>query len=114
MENTDRTDGDLSGSDAKLDVYGDAHSPPIENEEWLAFIYLTMQEVVDGELDSLKDSNLVFKYRRFHCIFVNFIAFFVNFIAFLFQYVGNLLFLCHTYSYFVFTHCIYPIRVMLF
>lgn len=31
----------------------------IENDEWLAFIHRSMQEVLDGELDSLKQQNLV-------------------------------------------------------
>lgn len=34
-------------------------SPPIENEEWLAFLYRSMQEILDGEIDSLKQQNLV-------------------------------------------------------
>lgn len=36
-----------------------SQSPPIENDEWLAFLYRSMQEVLDGELDSLKQHNLV-------------------------------------------------------
>ena len=35
------------------------HHPPIENEEWLAFLHRSMHEVLDGELDSLKQQNLV-------------------------------------------------------
>lgn len=31
----------------------------IENEEWLAYIRKTMQEVMNGEINSLKDPNLV-------------------------------------------------------
>lgn len=32
---------------------------PIENEEWLAFIRSSMQEVLNGQIDSLKQQNLV-------------------------------------------------------
>lgn len=32
---------------------------PIENEEWLAFIRSSMQEVLSGQIDSLKQQNLV-------------------------------------------------------
>lgn len=35
------------------------HSPPIENEEWLAFLHRYMQEILDGEIESLKQQNLV-------------------------------------------------------
>lgn len=34
-------------------------SPPIENEEWLAFLHRYMQEILDGEIESLKQQNLV-------------------------------------------------------
>lgn len=34
-------------------------SPPIENEEWLAFLNRYMQEILDGEIESLKQQNLV-------------------------------------------------------
>lgn len=40
-------------------------SPPIENEEWLAFLYRSMQEILDGGLDSLKQQNLVIKTEHF-------------------------------------------------
>ncbi|XP_058119247.1 serine/threonine-protein kinase fused isoform X1 [Anopheles ziemanni] len=36
-----------------------SQNPPIENEEWLAFLQRSMQEVLDGELDSLKQQNFV-------------------------------------------------------
>lgn len=39
------------------------HNPPIENEEWLAFLYRSMQEVLDGEIGSLKQQNLVSFFR---------------------------------------------------
>lgn len=42
------------------DVY---QNPPIENEEWLAFLQKSMQEVLDGELDSLKEQNMVSFYK---------------------------------------------------
>lgn len=45
-------------SDSKLDTYEDQCSP-IENEEWLAFIHMTMHEVLSGEYDTLKHNNLV-------------------------------------------------------
>lgn len=45
-------------SDSKLDTYED-QSSPIENEEWLAFIHMTMQEVLNDEIDTLKHHNLV-------------------------------------------------------
>ncbi|XP_055710475.1 serine/threonine-protein kinase fused [Phlebotomus papatasi] len=41
------------------DSCDDTQSSPIENEEWLAFIHRSMQEILDGELDSLKQQNLV-------------------------------------------------------
>uniref|UniRef100_W8BYT1 non-specific serine/threonine protein kinase n=1 Tax=Ceratitis capitata TaxID=7213 RepID=W8BYT1_CERCA len=41
------------------DSCDESQSPPIENDEWLAFLNRTMQEVLDGELDSLKQHNLV-------------------------------------------------------
>lgn len=34
-------------------------SLPIENEEWLAFLRASMQEILDGEIESLKQHNLV-------------------------------------------------------
>lgn len=37
----------------------DARNPPIENEEWLVFIHRTMQEILDGDLDSLKQQSFV-------------------------------------------------------
>lgn len=54
----------------KQDAFEDDQGPPIENEpivneEWLAFIHMSMQEVLNGETDSLKHQNLV----RFHYIF---------------------------------------------
>ncbi|XP_037936338.1 serine/threonine-protein kinase fused [Teleopsis dalmanni] len=41
------------------DSCDESQSPPIENDEWLAFLNRSMQEVLDGELDSLKQHNLV-------------------------------------------------------
>ncbi|XP_036318174.1 serine/threonine-protein kinase fused-like [Rhagoletis pomonella] len=41
------------------DSCDESQSPPIENDEWLAFLNRTMQEVLDGEMDSLKQHNLV-------------------------------------------------------
>lgn len=43
----------------KQDTYEDDQSPAIENDEWLAFIHMSMQEVLNGEFDSLKHQNLV-------------------------------------------------------
>jgi fused len=37
----------------------ETHSSPIENEEWLAFLHKSMQEILDGELDSLGQHNFV-------------------------------------------------------
>lgn len=37
----------------------DTQNPPIENEEWLVFIHKTMQEVLNGDFDSLKQQNFV-------------------------------------------------------
>lgn len=56
---------------ARQDTFEDDQGPPIENEpivneEWLAFIHMSMQEVLNGETDSLKHQNLV----RFDNIFV--------------------------------------------
>lgn len=41
------------------DSCDESQSPPIENDEWLAFLHRSMQEILDGELDSLKQQNLV-------------------------------------------------------
>ncbi|XP_055844636.1 serine/threonine-protein kinase fused [Episyrphus balteatus] len=41
------------------DSCDESQSPVIENEEWLAFLHRSVQEVLDGELDSLKQQNLV-------------------------------------------------------
>ena len=41
------------------DSCDESQSPPIENEEWLAFLHRSMPEVLDGELESLKQQNLV-------------------------------------------------------
>lgn len=40
----------------KPDAY---ESPSIENEEWLAYINTSIVEVLNGEIDSLKDHNLL-------------------------------------------------------
>lgn len=37
----------------------DTCNPPIENEEWLVFIHRTMQEILDGDLESLKQQSFV-------------------------------------------------------
>lgn len=41
------------------DSCDESQSPPIENDEWLAFLNRSVQEILDGELDSLKQHNLV-------------------------------------------------------
>uniref|UniRef100_A0A1I8P7V8 non-specific serine/threonine protein kinase n=1 Tax=Stomoxys calcitrans TaxID=35570 RepID=A0A1I8P7V8_STOCA len=41
------------------DSCDESQSPPMESDEWLAFLERTIQEVLDGELDSLKQKNLV-------------------------------------------------------
>ncbi|XP_017074254.1 serine/threonine-protein kinase fused [Drosophila eugracilis] len=41
------------------DSCDESQSPPIENDEWLAFLNRSVQELLDGELDSLKQHNLV-------------------------------------------------------
>ncbi|XP_061398261.1 serine/threonine-protein kinase fused-like [Musca vetustissima] len=41
------------------DSCDESQSPPMESDEWLAFLQRTIQEVLDGELDSLKQKNLV-------------------------------------------------------
>ncbi|XP_055909302.1 serine/threonine-protein kinase fused [Eupeodes corollae] len=41
------------------DSCDESQSPVIENEEWLAFLHRSIQEVLDGELDSLQQQNLV-------------------------------------------------------
>uniref|UniRef100_A0A1B0FB29 non-specific serine/threonine protein kinase n=1 Tax=Glossina morsitans morsitans TaxID=37546 RepID=A0A1B0FB29_GLOMM len=41
------------------DSCDESESPPIENDEWLAFLHRSIQEVLDGELESLKQQNLV-------------------------------------------------------
>lgn len=40
---------------------------PIENEEWLAFIRCSMHEVLSGQIDSLKQQNLVCSGIKFGC-----------------------------------------------
>lgn len=42
-----------------LQGWDSCDSPPIENEEWIAFLQRSMEEILDGELDSLKQQNLV-------------------------------------------------------
>lgn len=37
----------------------DAQNPPIENEEWLVFLHKTMQEILDSDLEELKQQNFV-------------------------------------------------------
>ncbi|XP_019545610.2 serine/threonine-protein kinase fused [Aedes albopictus] len=41
------------------DSCDESQNPPIENEEWLVFLQKSMQEILDGELDSLKQQNFV-------------------------------------------------------
>ncbi|XP_053693653.1 serine/threonine-protein kinase fused [Sabethes cyaneus] len=41
------------------DSCDESQNPPIENEEWLVFLQKSMQEIIDGELDSLKQQNFV-------------------------------------------------------
>ncbi|XP_064536754.1 serine/threonine-protein kinase fused [Drosophila montana] len=41
------------------DSCDESQSPPIENDEWLAFLHRSIQELLDGEFDSLKQHNLV-------------------------------------------------------
>ncbi|XP_034662818.1 serine/threonine-protein kinase fused isoform X1 [Drosophila subobscura] len=41
------------------DSCDESQSPPIENDEWLAFLHRSIQELMDGEFDSLKQHNLV-------------------------------------------------------
>lgn len=43
-------------------------SPPIENEEWLAFLNRYMQEILDGEIESLKQQNLVYETQATVCV----------------------------------------------
>lgn len=52
----------LPGWDSCIDEY---QSPPIENEEWLAFLHRYMQEILDGEIESLKQQNLVYETSTF-------------------------------------------------
>lgn len=49
---------EIEKSDSKMDTYEDQCSP-MENEEWLAFIKMTMHEVLSEEYDTLKHNNLV-------------------------------------------------------
>ncbi|XP_030565989.1 serine/threonine-protein kinase fused [Drosophila novamexicana] len=41
------------------DSCDESQSPPIENDEWLAFLHRSIQELLDGEFESLKQHNLV-------------------------------------------------------
>uniref|UniRef100_A0A182PDH4 non-specific serine/threonine protein kinase n=1 Tax=Anopheles epiroticus TaxID=199890 RepID=A0A182PDH4_9DIPT len=41
------------------DSCDESQNPPIENEEWLAFLQRSIQEILDGELESLKQQNFV-------------------------------------------------------
>ncbi|XP_035902583.1 serine/threonine-protein kinase fused isoform X1 [Anopheles stephensi] len=41
------------------DSCDESQNPPIENEEWLAFLQRSIQEVLDGELEPLKQQNFV-------------------------------------------------------
>lgn len=37
----------------------DSQNPPIENDEWIDFIGKSMQEILDGDLEALKQLNFV-------------------------------------------------------
>lgn len=45
--------------ETKWNICDNYQSSPIENEEWLAFLQTSMQEILDGEVESLKQANLV-------------------------------------------------------
>lgn len=46
--------------DKKVDCSSDdIQGPPIENEEWLAFLRTTMLEVLNGDLESLRQQQFV-------------------------------------------------------
>lgn len=55
--NVEKTETERSYT--KTETYEDSQSPHIENEEWLAFIQMSMQELLNGEFDTLKHQNLV-------------------------------------------------------
>lgn len=37
----------------------ESQNPPIENDEWIVFISKSMQEILDGDLEALKQQNFV-------------------------------------------------------
>lgn len=54
----------------RWDSCDEQQNPPIENEEWMAFLQRSMQEVLEGELDSFKQQNLVsFLNKYFSSVF---------------------------------------------
>lgn len=50
---------DRNGPDNLSPKQDNYDSPSIENEEWLAYINMSIAEVLNGEIDSLKDHNLL-------------------------------------------------------
>lgn len=45
--------------ETNIDCAVDYQSPPIENEEWLAFMRKTMHELLEGEFESMKEKSMV-------------------------------------------------------
>lgn len=62
--NVEKTPGDLSETATESDVFGESHNPPFLNEEWLAFLNRTAREILNKEMDTLRDSNMVSFHRR--------------------------------------------------
>lgn len=57
--NVDNTAGDLSETATESDLFGESHNPPFLNEEWLAFLNRTTREVLNKDMDTLRDLNMV-------------------------------------------------------
>lgn len=61
INKTVKKEKSIPAVDTKWNTCDDYQSSPIENEEWLAFIRASMQEVLNGEIESIKQQNLVSK-----------------------------------------------------
>ncbi|PSN39585.1 hypothetical protein C0J52_18754 [Blattella germanica] len=56
---SDRTELHQSGGIFTLHSWDSAKDTPIENDEWLAFLQHTMEEIMEGDVDSLQECNFV-------------------------------------------------------
>lgn len=73
-EENDAANGNKPENAFSLGAAWGCTESPIENDEWLAFLHKTMAEVIDGEIDSLKEKNIVrslpAKHRYVYLMFI--------------------------------------------